>query len=64
GGAAEVTLVGDPAALAAALTQLIAHPDHAERLRDAGRERASAYTWAATAEATWGVYGEAQDVPE
>jgi alpha-1,3-rhamnosyl/mannosyltransferase len=46
----------DPAAIAAALQRVLEDPAEAARLRDAGRARAAAFTWEATAErlfATW-----------
>ncbi len=59
GGAAIVTPVGDPAALALALQALIADPGHGELLRDAGRRRAADFSWTRAAEAMWDVYGDA-----
>lgn len=64
GGAAEVTPVGDPAALAAALIAISADAALAEQLATAGRERAAGFTWAATAAATWEVYRQAAGLPK
>ena len=54
-------LTVDPAdieGLADALRSVLADPDLAVRLGDAGRLRAVTMTWAATAEATVRLYGE------
>ena len=58
GGAAVVTPVGDPAALSAALHGLYSDPAEAERLRDAGVRRASAFSWETAADTMWNVYSE------
>jgi glycosyltransferase involved in cell wall biosynthesis len=47
--------------LADALRSVLADPDLAVRLGDAGRRRAATMTWAATAEATAGLYREVLD---
>ncbi len=49
---------GDVSALAAAVSRVLDDPGEAARLRAAGRQRAAMLTWAATAEATVGVYRE------
>lgn len=59
GGAAIVTPIGDPAALAAALTAITADAERGEQLADAGHERAAGFTWSRAATATWTVYREA-----
>jgi glycosyltransferase involved in cell wall biosynthesis len=56
GGAAAVTAVGDPAALARELTALAGDPERAAQLGEAGRKRAAGFTWANAAEQTWAVY--------
>lgn len=54
GGAAVVVPVGDPSALAEGLVDALAR--HAG-LREAGRERAGAFTWDVAARACWRLYG-------
>ena len=49
---------GDPGDLAAQLTSLLGNPGHRASLAAAGRERAAAFSWAATARATADVYRE------
>lgn len=57
GGGATVTVpVGDAAALADALAELVSSESLRESLVDAGRKRAGDYSWAAAAERLWGLY--------
>jgi len=55
-GAAELFGPGDAAALTAALQSVLADPKLRDRLRRQGLERASSFTWEATAEATVRAY--------
>lgn len=48
----------DHHALAAAVGDVLGDRDLAARMTDAGRERASTFTWAETARKTWAVYEE------
>ena len=60
--AGDAALLFDPHSepeIAAAITRLLADRDEAQRLRAAGRERASRFTWAATAAGTVASYGRA-----
>lgn len=59
GAAALLLPVDGPGAWADALASLAADPAAAAALRAAGIERAAGFTWRATAEALWGIYGEA-----
>lgn len=56
-GAAELVPPGDPDALADAIERLLADRDRREELGDAGRSRASAFTWQRTAEQVVRAYG-------
>jgi glycosyltransferase involved in cell wall biosynthesis len=59
GDAALLFPAGDPAALAAALAELLGSPALAADLVERGRERAALFTWERTAAATVEVYREA-----
>ncbi len=61
GGAAELVPVGDVAALADALGGVLDDDARRDRLVAAGRARAAAFTWAASAEAHARAYRAAQD---
>ena len=53
---------GDPDALAAALTDLLTHPERCARMGEIGRRRAvSTYSWASVARATAAVYDKIVD---
>jgi glycosyltransferase involved in cell wall biosynthesis len=57
GGGATVTVpVGDSAALADALAQVVGSPQDRARLSTAGRRRAADFSWAATARRLWELY--------
>jgi glycosyltransferase involved in cell wall biosynthesis len=58
GGATSVTPVGDSAALAAALDQVITDASLRGSLEDAGRRRAEHYSWTATADRMWRLYDQ------
>jgi glycosyltransferase involved in cell wall biosynthesis len=55
GGATEVVPTDDPAALAAALGRLAGDPERRKQLIEAGRRRATDYSWKASANALWSV---------
>jgi glycosyltransferase involved in cell wall biosynthesis len=59
GGAAVVADAADPGAWAAAIDGLLDDPARSAALSDAGRARAAAHTWAATARLTLDAYREA-----
>jgi glycosyltransferase involved in cell wall biosynthesis len=57
GGGATVTVpVGDSAALAAALSDVLGSPDRRVVLSAAGRRRAADFSWAAAARRLWELY--------
>jgi glycosyltransferase involved in cell wall biosynthesis len=56
GGATVVTPVGDAAALAGALRDLLGDPARQEELRAAGRRRAADFSWVAVAARLWELY--------
>ncbi|MGY1641356.1 glycosyltransferase family 4 protein [Geodermatophilus sp. SYSU D00703] len=57
GGATVTTPVGDPAALAEALAQVVGDADLRQRLRTAGLRRAADFSWEDVARRTWELYG-------
>jgi alpha-1,3-rhamnosyl/mannosyltransferase len=62
--AGDAALLVDPtdrAAIAAGLARLAGDSDLRRRLVDAGRRRAAAFTWRATAAATWSTYREVME---
>ena len=58
GGAPVVVPVGDEAALARTLCEVVTDPVRRAAMSAAGLERAAAYTWESAAAATWKLYGE------
>jgi glycosyltransferase involved in cell wall biosynthesis len=58
GGAAAVAPVGDDAALAALLCDVVNDPERRQRMSAAGLVRAEAFSWEQTARATWKLYRE------
>jgi glycosyltransferase involved in cell wall biosynthesis len=58
GGAALIVAPNDPEALACALRALVSDPSRAQRLRAAGLQRASQFSWTRAAEQTSAVYRE------
>ncbi|SDP04461.1 Glycosyltransferase involved in cell wall bisynthesis [Nakamurella panacisegetis] len=63
GGAGLVVPVGNAAALGAAITSVLADPDLAARLSEAGRVRAAAYSWDAVADRLWDLYQDVAAAP-
>jgi glycosyltransferase involved in cell wall biosynthesis len=55
-GAAVLVPPGDPAALAAALTDLLGNATELNRLAQAGLARSAAFDWDAVAERAWQLY--------
>jgi glycosyltransferase involved in cell wall biosynthesis len=53
----------DPAAIRAALERILGEPGTAQRLRDAGREQAARFSWAACARGTAASYERAAGAP-
>jgi glycosyltransferase involved in cell wall biosynthesis len=64
GAAAKLFDPESPPAIATAVEELLADPAEAERLRAAGREQASRFSWRATARATLASYARALSPPE
>nr|WP_281372188.1 glycosyltransferase [Modestobacter versicolor] len=58
GGATRVTPIGDPAALARALDELVADPAALAAMRRAGLARSAEFTWSAVAGRLWDVYAD------
>jgi glycosyltransferase involved in cell wall biosynthesis len=58
GGAAAVAPLGDEAALAALLCDVVSDPERRQRMSAAGLVRAEAFSWEQTARATWKLYRE------
>jgi glycosyltransferase involved in cell wall biosynthesis len=61
GGAGLTALRGDTASLVAALNTVIGDGGRAARLREAGRQRAEAFSWERTAREVWRVHQELRD---
>ncbi len=57
GGATRVTPVGDTAALAEALAEVVTDAALHQHLRTAGLRRAAEFSWSASAQRLWSIYG-------
>jgi len=56
GGATRIVNVESADELAGAIREILASPEETQRLRRLGRERASQFSYARTARATWDAY--------